>query len=71
MENGSSNKTVWVVVGLVAVALLVWWMMSSKTQEVSPVINESTASISGELDGLNDADMNAEFKDVDQDVSQL
>lgn len=80
MENGSNKKILWIIVGIVVLGLLIWWAMMPKA-EVSPVINDttatteegagSTASISSELNGLNEADMNAEFKDVNQDVSKL
>lgn len=79
MENNSNKNVLWIILGVVALGLLIWWMMTPKA-EVSPVINDTTAStqdssgtadISAQLNGLNDADLNAEFNDVTQDVSKL
>lgn len=69
MEN-SSNKTLWIAVIIIVVGLLAWWFLAPK-KAVSPVVNENTASIGDQLQGLNDADMNAELNDVTQDVSKL
>lgn len=78
MEPTSNKKILWIVIGIVVLALIIWWLVSPKPT-VSPVINENTAAtqvpgtadIGVQLQGLNDTDMNAELQDVTQDVSKL
>jgi len=79
METTSSKKTLWIMIGVVALALIIWWMLAPKPA-ASPVLNENTAStettsdvasIGAQLKGLNETDMNAELQDVTQDTSKL
>ena len=79
MDTNSGNKKIWVIVGIIVIVALAWWMLS-KQQVGAPTVSDTTASdqdaggtanISGELNGLQDADLNAEFQDVNSDTSQL
>lgn len=76
MENSSNKNFLWIVIAVVVIALLAWWMLASDKAQAP--VNDSTAStdaetadISAQLDGLNDADLNAEFKDIDLQTEQL
>jgi hypothetical protein len=59
---------------VVAVVVLAWWMLSSD-QATAPTTDQTaqsdSASIEAELSGLTDADLDAEFKAVDEDAAKL
>ncbi len=68
-----------VVVLVVAAALLVWWILMQK-QEAASIANRSSENVSSnvpqneyaqELDGLNEAEVSAEFQQVDADLQTL
>ncbi len=67
------NKKIIIGVVVVAVVVLAWWMFASKPATAPVDQNETTSdtSYNEELDGLNQADLNAEFQVTDSQVNKL
>lgn len=74
----SSNKKIWISVGVIVLILLIWWVLTAKPAAAPAAAPENpnattTASVdfNQELNSLNQADLNAEFKDINTDTSKL
>lgn len=78
MDTNSGSKKIWLVIGAIVIIALAWWMMSTKKTQ-APVVSDTTAmnsptvtdEFSAELDGLQSADLNAEFQSVTADTNTL
>jgi hypothetical protein len=70
MDN-TSNKKIWIIVVLVIVAILAWWMLSSKqaTAPVSDTVAET--DVNAELSGLSEVNLDAELEGINADINQL
>ena len=70
-------KKLLILLVIVAVVVLVWWMLSSNQAEAPTTdtattgADQTATTIDAELQGLGDADLDAEFKQIDQDAQQL
>ncbi|PIR87026.1 MAG: hypothetical protein COU11_02235 [Candidatus Harrisonbacteria bacterium CG10_big_fil_rev_8_21_14_0_10_49_15] len=79
-QKGSAG-VVWVIIIVIVVALLIWWLAGTGPAEAPAVEENETlseqiedqeaAEIAAELEGLGEADLEAEFSDVETDLEQL
>ncbi len=69
-----NKKVVISVIVVIVVGLLVWFVSGSRKDSASSVDTSTTGgdnAYTQELDGLNQADVQAEFKGIDADLQQL
>ena len=68
------NKKIIIAVIVLAIAVGAWWMFSKRaatdTTAETPATSDST-QLTGELDGLNQLDIDAELGDIDTSLKQL
>lgn len=72
-------KKLVILIVIVVVAVLAWWALGDKQEEATPnaqdtsVVTEPTTAteVSTELEGLGDADLDAEMQAIDADLKAL
>jgi hypothetical protein len=64
-------KKLLILIIIVLVVVLVWWMLAADKADAPTDTTEQSASIDAELQGLTDADLDAEFKEIDEDSARL
>lgn len=82
--EGNNNKSVWIWIAIIILIVLVWWAVASRPAvELDTVLDDAeTAAITEddvdavdtaleELEGLDDASLDAEFEDIDSDLDEL
>lgn len=67
-------KKMVILIVIVAVIALAWWVLSGSKTETSTTgeaMNGQTTTSNDDLEGLGEADLDAEFKVIDEDASKL
>lgn len=60
-----------IIAVLIIIIALAAWMLLRSDDVAAPTVDSSAEAITAELDGLNQADLDAELRDVDANLDQL
>ena len=64
-------KKVWLVIFVLVLVVVAYMLWQSKTNECEISDVDTTEAINQDLNSLNTADLNMEFKDIDADLNTL
>ena len=64
-------KKVWLVIFVLVLVVVAYMLWQSKTNEGEISDVDTTEAINQDLNSLNTADLNMEFKDIDADLNTL